>query len=169
MLRSEQIARGELSDQLRVSDAHMQFDEVLRNFPAEHYNTRPPNLTYTFWHVLEHVRFCQWDLIDYAVNPDYKSVPFPQGVWPPPDEMVDAERWQTTIDDFHLDLDRMAAFLSDPDFPMFETPAWAWEPHHTPFRCFMVALDHNAYHLGELAILRQVMGLWNSVDKGHFG
>jgi hypothetical protein len=169
MLHPEQTARAQLAEQLRISDAHMQFDEVLRDFPPEHYNTRPPNVPYTFWHLIEHVRFCQWDLIDYVINPDYKTVAFPQGVWPAPDATADPARWQATIDEFHLDLDRMSAYLSDPEFPLFEAPAWAWESHHTPYRGFMVALDHNAYHLGELAILRQVMGLWGGVAKGHFG
>ncbi len=73
------------------------------------------------------------------------------------------------IDLYHADVDRMAAYLADPAFPLFETPAWAWELKHTPDRSFMVALDHTGFHLGEIAILRQVMGLWGTTDKGKYG
>jgi hypothetical protein len=166
---SEVIAREQLAEMLRISDAHMQFDEALRAFPESHYNARPPNTPYTFWALLEHVRFCQWDLIDYVINPAYTAPPFPEGVWPHPDQQADAARWQNTIEQFHADLDRMAAYLADPGFPLFEAPAWAWEPNHTPYRGFLVALDHNAFHLGEIGILRQVMGLWGGTDKGKLG
>jgi len=32
--------------------------------------------------------------------------------------------------------------------------------HGGVHRCAFLALDHSAYHLGEFAILRQVMQLW---------
>ena len=32
-------------------------------------------------------------------------------------------------------------------------------------RCAFLVLDHNAYHLGEFAILRQVMALWPKSRK----
>jgi hypothetical protein len=169
MEHAEEISRQQLADLLAVSDARMQFDEVLRDFPPEHYNTRPPNVAYTFWQVLEHVRFCQWDLIDYVVNPSYQAVDFPSGVWPAPNAIADEERWQATISGFHADIARMVAYLADPEFPLFVTPSWAWEPQHSPYRSFLVALDHNASHLGEIGILRQVMGLWTTTEKGHFG
>jgi hypothetical protein len=168
-MSNEQTARAQLAELLRVSDARMQFDEIVRDFPADHYNSRPPSLDVTFWHVLEHIRFCQWDLIDYVINPDYKAVEFPIGMWPTPDAIADSQRWQTTIDGFHDDIARMQRYLADPDFPLFEAPSWAWEAAHTPYRGFLVALDHNSFHLGELSILRQVMGLWGTVEKGHFG
>jgi hypothetical protein len=163
------VARTQLAELLNVSDARMQFDQVLADFPEAHYNTRPPNTPFTFWHIIEHVRFCQWDLIDYVINPVYSAPPFPSGVWPAPDEMADRARWQASIAGFHADLARISAFCADPDFPMFSAPDWAWEPHHTPYRGFLVALDHNAYHLGEIAILRQVLGLWTAADKGPLG
>jgi hypothetical protein len=31
---------------------------------------------------------------------------------------------------------------------------------HTFFRCCLVVGDHNSYHIGELAIGRQVAGVW---------
>ena len=33
-------------------------------------------------------------------------------------------------------------------------------------RCAFLALDHNAYHLGEFSILRQVTQLWPKNRKG---
>ena len=33
-------------------------------------------------------------------------------------------------------------------------------PDYTIFREVVLVADHNAYHIGEFAILRQVMGTW---------
>ena len=166
---ADQVARAELCFTLRTGDAHMQLDDAVRNFPPAHYNTHPPHTPYSFWQLLEHIRFCQWDILDYVRNPVYQSVPFPEGVWPPPSEVADEARWQATIAAFHADLDAIEALVANPDFDLYRAPAHAWEAAHTPFRCFLVAADHNAYHIGELAILRQVMGLWEQADKGRMG
>ena len=165
-----QVARDALVFTLRVGDAHLSFDETVADFPADHYNTRPPNTPYSFWQLLEHVRFCQWDILDYVINPNYQAVPFPEGVWPAPDALADEAQWQQTLAAFRADLDRIQALVEDPSFDLFSAPAHAWEPSHTPYHCFLVAADHNAFHLGEFAILRQVMGLWGADralgDKG---
>lgn len=160
MERAERIARDELIFSLKQGDAHMGFDEVLAEFPLNHINTRPPNTAYTFWHVLEHLRFCQWDILDYVLNPDYKAAKFPEGYWPRPEERSDEARWQNTIAEFKTDLAKMVALIQDEHYDLFTAPPQVWKPHHTPYRCFMVIADHNAYHLGEIAILRQVLGLW---------
>jgi len=166
---ADRIARQELDFTLRLGDAHLSFDDAIRDFPPEHYNSRPPNTPYSFWQLLEHIRFCQWDLLDYVRNPDYQALPFPEGVWPGAGEEADEARWQATVAGFHQDLAEILALVADPDFDLYQAPAHAWEPEHTPFRCFLVAADHNAYHIGELAILRQVMGLWGTADKGRMG
>jgi hypothetical protein len=45
-----------------------------------------------------------------------------------------------------------------------ETDLYAPIPHaedYTIFREILVVSDHNAYHIGEFAILRQVMDTWS--------
>ena len=160
MQNAEEIARTELIFALKQGDAHMGFDDVLANFPLEHINTRPPNTGYTFWHLLEHLRFCQWDILDYVQNANYKAAKFLEGYWPQPDEMADEARWHQTIVAFKADLEAMVALIRDEHYDLFTAPPQVWKPHHTPYRCFMVIADHNAYHLGEIAILWQVLGLW---------
>jgi hypothetical protein len=35
-----------------------------------------------------------------------------------------------------------------------------WAQGHSLVRCVRIIGNHNSYHVGELAILRQVMGSW---------
>ena len=52
--------------------SYMTFDDVVADFPMEHINTRPPNVPYTPWHLLEHMRIAQRDILEYIEDPEYR-------------------------------------------------------------------------------------------------
>ncbi len=56
--------RDQLLHLLRGGNAHLTFDEAVANFPVERMNDRPPHVPYTPWHLLEHIRLAQWDILD---------------------------------------------------------------------------------------------------------
>jgi hypothetical protein len=76
-MSTDSHVRQQLVNLLTLPQAHMTFDHAIQDFPLEHINTRPPNVEYTFWHLLEHLRICQWDILDYCRNPDYQELTFP--------------------------------------------------------------------------------------------
>ncbi len=156
---SEQVIRQQLVNMLTVAQAHMSFEDAVKNFPAAHFNTRPQGVEYTFWHVLEHLRLCQWDILDYCRNPQYKEMEWPREYWPTKEAVTDAAGWQKTIDEFLKDRNELVALVQNP-----HTDLYSPIPHgyggHTILREILVVADHNAYHLGEFAILRQVVGCW---------
>jgi hypothetical protein len=138
--------------------AHMSLDEAVAAFPAKQLNARPPNVPYTFWHILEHIRIAQWDLLEYVQNPKHVSPAWPEGYWPKPDATTDAAGWKRTVADIKKDLGRLDRLLADPKVDIFAPVPFA--ANKSVLRCAFLALDHNAYHLGEFGILRQVMDLW---------
>jgi DinB superfamily len=144
--------------------AHMSLDEAVADFPAGHINTKPPNLPYSFWHILEHIRIAQRDLLEYARNPEHVSPEWPEGYWPAPDATADAAGWKRTIAAIKSDLRRMDRLLIDDGVDIFAPVPFA--DNKSVLRCAFLVLDHNAYHLGEFAILRQVMQLWPRTRKG---
>jgi hypothetical protein len=156
---SEQLIRTQLINLLTEQQAHMMFGDAVRNFPESHINTRPPGVDYTFWHLLEHLRICQWDILDYIRNPSYQHMEWPRQYWPAQNAVTDLAGWQQTIDQFRDDLAALVGIVQDP-----QTDLYAPIPHgydgHTILREIFIVADHNAYHVGELAILRQVAGIW---------
>jgi DinB superfamily len=156
---SEQHIRAQLVNLLSVAQAHMTFEDAVKNFPPDKMNTRPQGVEYTFWHLLEHLRICQWDILDYCRNPQYKEMEWPREYWPARDAMTDTAGWQRTIDQFLADRAALVAMVQDP-----KTDLYSPIPHgyggHTILREILVVADHNAYHIGEFGILRQVMGYW---------
>jgi hypothetical protein len=93
------------------------------------------------------------------ISTSYEEPPFPQGYWPAKSARATSAQWRRSLQQFHADLDAMIALIRDPARDLF-----AAVPHsagkHTVFRCCLVIADHNSYHVGELAIGRQVAGLW---------
>jgi hypothetical protein len=154
----EQLIRKQLVTLLNSEEAHMCFAEAVADFPAEFMNTRPPNVSYTPWHLLEHMRLAQWDILDFIRNPKYVAPEWPAGYWPPTDSEADPIAWHNTIKQFESDRRALQNLVLDLD-----TDLYVPIPHgqgQTIFREILVVSDHNAYHLGEFAILRQVMSTW---------
>lgn len=156
---SDHQLREQLATMLINSQAHMTFEDAISNFPLDHINDYPPTLEYTFWHLLEHLRRCQWDILDYIRNPDYKEPKFPDDLWPSRDAATDAAGWQKTIDGFRADLAELVRIVQDPN-----TDLYAQIPHgyagHNVLREILIIIDHNGYHIGEFGILRHVTHLW---------
>lgn len=157
-MSTDQVIRDQLLALLRGGNAHMTFDDAVAGFPLEHINTHPPQVPYTFWHLLEHLRLTQWDILDFIRNPNYQYLPWPAGYWPAPDALADPVQWAQTIADFHADLQAIEALVKDPQTDL--TAPLPHAPDYTIFREILLVADHNAYHIGELGILRQIVGLW---------
>lgn len=158
-MSTDQALRKHVLALLDGGQAHMTFDDAVANFPMSLININPPNVPYTPWHLLEHLRISQFDILEYVRNPSYVSPEWPIGYWPAPSATTDAAGWQRTIDLFNADLRAMRALVADP-----QTDLLAEIPHgyggHTILREALLVADHNAYHIGELGILRQVMNAW---------
>jgi hypothetical protein len=160
---ADEVLRKELVALLEGKNAHMSFDDVIADFPMEHINSKTPNTPYSFWHFVEHIRIAQWDILEFIRDPDHISPPYPEGYRPRPDEKTDKEGWQKSIDGLRADLQALKDMVRDRNTDLF-----APIPHaqgYTIFREIVLAADHNAYHTGELAIMRQIMGIWPATNK----
>lgn len=159
-MSADKVVRQQLLSLLSGGNAHMGFDAAVARFPVEHINRKPPRVSYTPWHLLEHIRIAQWDILEFIRNPDHISPDWPEGYWPSPDEQADEAQWEKTIDEFRADMKALQDLVADPNTDLFGPI-----PHaegYTILREILVVADHNAYHIGEFAILRQVMGTWPS-------
>ena len=150
--------RGQLLRLLRGHDAHMTFDEAVEGFPDEAMNRRPPNVDYTPWHLIEHVRLTQRDILEYVTDPAYVEREWPREYWPDPAATATRADWDATVAGFHADLAALQAIVEDEDRDLHAVLPGT--PGHTLLREVRIVADHNAYHVGEFAILRQVMGTW---------
>jgi len=152
--------RNQLVKMLTIRQAHMDFEDAVADFPMEHINIRPPNTDYSFWHLLEHLRITQKDILDYIESADYQWLNFPEGYWPDKSTVTNAAGWQQTIEQFFADRQRLVEIINDPAIDLFAPLPNSGEHQHNILREINIVANHNAYHTGEFGILRQVMDLW---------
>jgi hypothetical protein len=155
---SQAELRRQLVGGLRGHDAHMGFEDAVADFPARAINDRAPNVSYTPWHILEHMRITQWDILAYINDPAHVSPRWPVGYWPDPAAEARPEQFEATLDGFRADLSALEALVLDPATDLLAPIPHA--PQHTILREMRLLANHNSYHLGEFAALRQVMGSW---------
>ncbi len=161
-MNQEEILRDQLAQMLDWGSAHMTLEQAVADFPAEYMNVRPPNVPYTPWQLLEHIRIAQWDILDFCRNSNYQEMEWPKEYWPARDEKADQARWDETLRQFRSDREELKRLATDPSVDLY-----ARIPHgqgQTILREILLVADHNAYHIGEFAVLRQIMGSW---PKGH--
>jgi hypothetical protein len=140
---------------LRGGGAHLSSDDFVNSFPPDLCNRQVEGLPYTAWQVLEHMRLAQWDILEFSRDPDHVSPEFPKGYWPKPDELGNPQLWQQTIEQFRSDLEQMEALVEDAS-----TDLYAKIPHgdgQTILREALLIADHNAYHLGVLAVIARIV------------
>ena len=150
--------RQQLTRLLDGVDAHMPFEEAIRDFPDDAMNVRPPNVDYTPWHLVEHLRLTQEDILDYLTNPVYVEREWPREYWPESTATCGRAGWDASVAGFLADRAAIRALLTDEDRDL--NAVIPGTPGHTLLREVRIVADHNAYHVGEFAILRQVMGTW---------
>ena len=89
-MNTDKIMRKELLALLRGGNAHMTFDDAVSGFPMEDINRKVPHGNYTVWHLLDHMRMAQWDILEFVRDPRHVSPEFPGGYWPAPDQAGNA-------------------------------------------------------------------------------
>ncbi len=150
--------RQELIFHLTGGHAHMSLAEAVVDFPMERINEPFTNGTYSAWALLEHIRLTQWDILEFMRNKDYVYLSWPADYWPSPDKQATADDWATTLAAYEADMQTMVEIVTDPATDLYTKIPWG--EGQTIMREIMVTTDHNAYHIGELAIMRQAMQSW---------
>ncbi len=158
-METQKIVRKQLLELLAGGHAHMRFDEAVDRFPMQAINAYPPGSSYTPWRLLEHMRIAQWDILEFVRNPHHVSPPWPVGYWPAEGESADPQKWEQTLQGFRADRDAMQALVENPETDLLGELPHA--PGYTILREVLVLADHNAYHMGEFAMMRETMHTWS--------
>lgn len=145
---------------LRGKGAHLDFEKSIAELPADLRGAEPLKMPHSPWQLLEHLRICQWDILEYCRDPNHVSPNFPDGYWPQSADPPSDHAWDECVAAFRSDLQTMIDLVDDP-----ETDLLAQIPHgkqgHTILREALLVADHNAYHLGQMVMVRRALGAWS--------
>ncbi len=154
---SEQSLRHWLDWLLAGGYAHVSFDEAVAGLPPKLRGARASGLPHTAWQLLEHLRLAQEDILDFSRNPKYKERPFPEGYWPK-DSAPRKGEWEKSVRQCKADMKSFRKLVADPRTDI-HAPL-PWDKDKNILREALVLADHNAYHLGQLVLVRRALGAW---------
>jgi hypothetical protein len=143
---------------LAWEDAHVNFETATDGIAAEHRGARPTGIPWSAWQLLEHLRITQDDILEFCRNPDYREKAWPADYWPTAPEPPSHDAWDGSIERVLADRRALEALAADRAIDL-----GARIPHgsgQTYIRELLLVADHTAYHVGQLILLRRVLGIW---------
>jgi hypothetical protein len=153
----DQSLRNHLLKLLNWEDAHVNFDAAVAGVTPALRGVAPQGLPYSLWQLVEHLRITQLDILEFCRNPAYVELPF-EAYWPPSSAPPAPEAWDESIARFKQDRQALEELAMDPALDLFDAI-----PHgsgQTYLRELLLVADHNAYHVGELVVVRRSLGIW---------
>jgi hypothetical protein len=157
-MANESVLREHLVSLLTAGNAHTTFNDAVKNMPVELRGKRPKGVDHSAWEILEHLRIAQSDILEFSRDAKHKSPKWPEEYWPKRPAPPDEKAWDKSVRAFRKDLKTMCALVSDE-----KTDLYAKIPHgdgQTILREALLTADHNAYHLGQLVLVRKMLGAW---------
>jgi hypothetical protein len=152
--------RTQLAHYLDWHEAHAGFDAAVTGIPLEVQGRQPEGLPHSPWQLLEHLRIAQADILDFCRNANYVHKTWPDDYWPEDPAPPDAQAWDISVAAYRADREAMKALARDASIHLE-----ARIPHgdtQTYLREVLLVGDHASYHVGQLVLVRRLLGNWNA-------
>ena len=155
---NEKQLRKHLDDLLSGGGAHVGWKGAFSGIPPKVRGIRPDGTPHSPWELLEHMRIAQWDILEFSRNAKHVSPDWPKEYWPKTPNPPNAKSWAKSLKLFGRGLAAMRKLVANP-----RTNLFARIPHgdgQTVLREALLLADHNAYHLGQVVLVRRLLGFW---------
>lgn len=139
-------------------EAHATFDAAVADLSPGLRGVRPDGFPHSAWELVEHIRIAQEDLADFMESPAYQAPKWPDDYWPPSPVPPSESAWAHSIDAVRRDRQRLKDIALRPGFDL--TAPIPWGDGQTYLRTILVAVDHAAYHVGQVVAVRRLIGAW---------
>jgi hypothetical protein len=150
--------RKQIADMLAWGEAHQTLEKVVADFPVALRGVRPQGLPHSGWELVEHIRIAQWDMLEFSRDAKHVSPRWPSGYWPPTPAPPDEKAWDESVRRFQADREQLQKLVLDPAQDLV-----APIPHgkgQTLLREALLTADHTSHHLGQLILVRRLLGAW---------
>jgi len=154
----EKVLRDYLGRALSWHEAHVDWKKAVTGIPLKDQGKRPKGAEHSPWELLEHMRLATGDILEFSRDPKHVSPEWPAGYWPKSPAPPSAAAWQKSVKSLENDLEEMRKLVSDPKIDLLAPiPSGSGQ---TLLREALLIADHNAYHLGQLVLVRRLLGCW---------
>jgi hypothetical protein len=145
---------------LRGGHAHATFAQATARVPRKLRGALPRRAEHTIWQLVEHIRLGQRDILDFSRNTTgtYRAPKWPEGYWPATAAPPSDRAWTASLRAIGTDLRALEKMVADPAHDLL-TP-FPWGDGQTLLRETLLVADHTAYHVGQIVVVRRILGAW---------
>jgi hypothetical protein len=155
---NDKALRQHLLALLRGGQAHVTFDNATKKLPFDRVGLRPEGAPHSVWELLEHMRIAQNDILLFSKSAKHVSPNWPEGYWPSAPAPKNKAQWNASLKAFRADLAAFEKLILNPKKDLYEP--FPWGDGQTLLREALLIADHNAYHLGQLVLVRRLLSAW---------
>ena len=157
--------RSEVERQVKAlldgGQAHAGFEKVVAGLPPQLRGVRPDRVPYSAWQLVEHLRIAQRDILDFCTDGEgrgYKARKWPREYWPEAAEPSSEDAWEESLGAVRADRAAFEQLFTAKGADL--TEPFPWGDGQTLLREALLIADHTSYHVGELVLLRRLLGAW---------
>ncbi|HYI96779.1 MAG TPA: DinB family protein [Bryobacteraceae bacterium] len=155
-MKDYQSLRKHLAQLLIEGEAHITFQDAVKNFPIDKAGLRPGGSPHSAWELLEHLRIALEDILQFSTSKEgYVPLKWPDDYWPKSQAPRDDAEWKRSVASVEKDLAAFLKLVTDPERDLLKP--FPWGDGQTLLREAFLVADHNAYHLGQLVLLRKMI------------
>lgn len=147
-----------LLEQLEGRQAHANFSQAIQGLTFKQVGVKVERVPYTIWELIEHIRIAQADILEFCRNPDYEELNWPQDYWPESSVPPSKKEYEKAVQEVTNGIEEMRMLVRDENNHL--TTPFTHGSGQTLFREAMLIVDHNAYHIGQIILIRKIMGSW---------
>jgi uncharacterized damage-inducible protein DinB len=156
----EEELRVRLIKLIKGEGAHANIEVALEKLSLKYYGANIDNVPYTIWQILEHLRMTQEDILEYIKNPDYEEKAWPEEYWPEEKAPSSTRRVKQSLEAYKKDLTDLVQLIKDPRVKILLPIPHLKKKKHTLLRELFLVADHTAYHVGQIILMRRLLGVW---------
>jgi len=142
-------------------DAHVTFDAAVEDLKPDLRGKRPDGCPHSPWELVEHIRIAQRDILEFCVADRYGEHTWPDDYWPASPEPASPHAWDQSLAGYREDREALELLVRDPNVDLSARTPHATQPTQTYLRAILLIADHTAYHVGQLVLVRRLLGAWN--------
>ena len=147
-----------LLEQLEGKNAHVDFNQAIQGITYKQSGIKVEGVPHTIWELIEHIRIAQADILEFCNNPDYEALDWPEDYWPQSSAPNDKDELEQSIQEVRDGIEEMRELIRDPNNNLQDV--FNHGDGQTLFREAMLIVDHNAYHIGQIVLIRRLLGSW---------
>ncbi len=154
------IIREHLITLISGEQTNVNLEGALAGLKKENRTKRPAKNVHSVWEEVEHIKISQEDILNYIIDPKWKSPEWPDKYWPENPSHLSDEKWKTSIDKIIYDQNELIKIVKDESIDLTQII-----PHtnsHTYMREILLATAHANYHVGQIIIIRKFLDDWHS-------